>query len=235
MPFDEPGRLVLWDIDHTLINGGGVSREAYRGAFARVAGRPLEHLADMMGKTELLIASETLRLHGIDPAPGILRALIAAVTEELAARAGLLATRGHALPGAVEALKALSRVPGCRQSVLTGNTRSLAELKLRAFGLTEHLDLDAGAFGDDALDRADLLPHAWARARRRFGRSFSGADTVIVGDTLLDVAAAQAGGAAVVAVATGSVPAEDLRKAGANVVLPDLADTRAVVDAVLSS
>ncbi|MFJ6216768.1 HAD family hydrolase [Streptomyces sp. NPDC092296] len=232
---NERSRLVLWDIDHTLLDGGGVSRDAYRSAFERVTGRPLEHMADMAGRTELLIAGDTLRLHGIAPAPDLLTRFINAVAAELDARADLLAARGRALPGASDALAALSRVPGVRQSVLTGNMRVLAELKLRAFGLTDHLDLAAGAYGDDAEERIALLPKALERAYAHYGHRFTGADTVIVGDTVLDVATAKAGGATILAVSTGVTSAEALRAAGAGTVLPSLSDTRAVVRAVLAA
>jgi phosphoglycolate phosphatase len=100
------------------------------------------------------------------------------------------------------------------------------------FGLADYLDLRLGAFGGDAFERADLPAHAWRRAERVLGHRFRGADTVIIGDTLLDVAAGRAAGARVVAVATGPATAGDLRAAGADVVLPDLTDTQAVVDAV---
>ncbi|MEV8061476.1 haloacid dehalogenase-like hydrolase [Streptomyces antimycoticus] len=235
MQFDQCARLILWDIDHTLLDGGGVSRDAYSSAFARVTGRPMSRMADMTGKTDLLIASETLRLHDIDPDPGTLTTFITAVAEELEARADLLAVRGHVLPGVPEALDTLSRVPGVRQSVLTGNMRILAELKLGVFGLGEHLDLDAGAYGDDAEERVALLPCAWKRAQLHYRRDFSATETVIVGDTLMDIATAKAGDARVVAVATGSVSADELHRGGADIVLPDLADTQAVLDAVLGA
>ncbi|MGP3944948.1 HAD hydrolase-like protein [Streptomyces sp. 6N106] len=150
-------------------------------------------------------------------------------------RTGVLAARGHVLPGVPEVLDALSQVPGVRQSVLTGNMRILAELKLSVFGLAEYLDLDAGAYGDDAQERVALLPCAWKRAQLHYGRNFSAAETVIVGDTLMDIATAKAGDARVVAVATGSASADELHHGGADTVLPDLADTRAVLDAVLGA
>lgn len=234
MATDQPMRLVLWDIDQTLLDGGGVSRDAYNRAFTRVTGRAMELMAPMGGKTELLIAADTLRLHGITPDKDTVRSLIDAVASELEALADLLAVRGRALPGAAGALQALGNIAGVRQSVLTGNTRALAELKLKVFGLDAHVDLDAGAYGDDAEERVGLLPAAWKRAHLRYGTSFSASATVIVGDTLLDVAAAKANNAAVLAVATGSVSADELRSAGADVVLADLEDTQAVVNAVLS-
>src|SRR5262249_44456702 len=89
------------------------------------------------------------------------------------------------------------------QAVLTGNVRRMAEMKLRAVGLDAHLDLDAGAYGDSHEVRSELVHLARGNAARRYGRDFSGAATVLVGDTPLDVAAARATGARAVAVATG--------------------------------
>ena len=130
----------------------------------------------------------------------------------------------HALPGAAAAIDALAAA-GVRQSLLTGNIRPLAELKLGLAGLGEHLDLDVGAYGDVHEVRAELVPAARRAAAAAYGLDFDGPATVLVGDTPLDVAAALATGARAVGVATGSFPASDLVAAGAHVVLPDLTDT----------
>ena len=135
------------------------------------------------------------------------------------------------MAGASDAIAALAS-PGVRQSVLTGNIRPLAALKLRRAGLGEHLDLDAGAYGDAHEVRAELVAVARDAASRAYGRDFAGPLTVLVGDTPLDVEAALATGARVVAVATGSYAAAELAAAGAGVVLPDLTDTARVVAAV---
>ena len=135
------------------------------------------------------------------------------------------------LPGAAEAIAALAAA-GVHQSVLTGNVRPLAALKLRRAGLGAGLDLDAGAYGDVHEVRAELVTAARRAARQAYGLDFPGDATVLVGDTPLDVAAALATGARAVAVATGSYPAAGLVAAGAHVVLPDLTDTARVVAAV---
>ena len=127
-------------------------------------------------------------------------------------------------PRASDAIAALAS-SGIRQSVLTGNIRPLAALKLRLAGLGDHLDLDVGAYGDVHEVRAELVAVARHAARQAYGTDFSGSSTVLVGDTPLDVEAALASGARVVAVATGSYAAADLAAAGAHVVLPDLTDT----------
>jgi phosphoglycolate phosphatase-like HAD superfamily hydrolase len=119
-----------------------------------------------------------------------------------------------------------------RQSVLTGNIRPLAEVKLGALGLGDHLDLGIGAYGDTHEVRAELVHVARERAAAATGTDFGGQSTVLVGDTPLDVAAALATGARAVAVATGDYPEADLAAAGAHIVLPDLTDIARVVTAV---
>jgi hypothetical protein len=123
------------------------------------------------------------------------------------------------------------------QSVLTGNIRSVAEVKLAALGLREWLDLCIGAYGDDHEDRTELVEVARRRAAAVHGRSagaFDGTATVVIGDTPLDIAAALAAGARAVGVATGSHSADDLTMAGADAVLADLTDTAAVLRALLA-
>lgn len=227
------GLLVLWDIDQTLIEGGGVSRTAYAAAFTRVIGHEPRAVAGMAGRTERAIATETLLMNGMPADPDTIERLNAALDEELHARTDLLATAGRALPGAAETVLALAGLPDVHQSALTGNMRSLALLKLTVFGFADHIDLAAGAFGDDALDRADLLPFAWRRARTHLGRSFGAAATVLVGDTVHDITAATAHGARAVGVATGTTTAAALTAAGADAVLPDLTDTPAALAAIL--
>jgi phosphoglycolate phosphatase-like HAD superfamily hydrolase len=123
------------------------------------------------------------------------------------------------------------------QSVLTGNIRPVAEVKLTALGLRDGIDLCIGAYGDDHEDRTELVHVARRRAAGVVGRSpssFSGTATVVIGDTPLDVSAARAAGARAVGVATGSYSAADLLEAGAHAVLPDLTDTSAVLRALLA-
>ncbi len=119
------------------------------------------------------------------------------------------------------------------QSVLTGNTREAAEIKLRAFGLDRYLDLDIGAYGTDDDTRANLVKVARQRAEQAArGITFDTATTVLIGDTPNDVTAARDGGARIIAVATGSDSAADLAAAGADTVLDDLTDTPAVLAAI---
>jgi phosphoglycolate phosphatase-like HAD superfamily hydrolase len=119
------------------------------------------------------------------------------------------------------------------QSLLTGNIRPMAEIKLAAAGLTRHLDLEVGSYGDLHEIRAELVAPARAAAAAAYGQDFGGTATVLIGDTPLDVAAALATGARAVGVATGHFSTADLAAAGAHAVLPDLTGTAAVVSAIL--
>jgi phosphoglycolate phosphatase len=221
------GLLVLWDVDYTLVSADGLGTRLYEAVFREMFGRELTVVAPKAGRTDRAIAGDTLELAGVPRAEA--GAFLAAL--------GLMCADGavpgpvRPLAGASSAIAALASA-GIRQSVLTGNIRPLAELKLRRAGLAGLLDLDAGAYGDAHEVRAELVGVARRAALEVYGADFPGPATVLVGDTPLDVEAALATGARAVAIATGSYPFADLVAAGAHVVLPDLTDTARVVAAV---
>jgi phosphoglycolate phosphatase len=230
--------LVLWDVDHTLINAGGVGIQVYERAFRELYSLDIPSVRiNMAGRTDRAIAIEMLTVAGLtDPHSQVaeFQAVQARYAPTLAPE---FAARGRVLPGVREVIAAIGAGPrpGLRivQSLLTGNVRELAEVKLGSLGLTEHLDLDAGAYGTESEIRADLVPVARANAARRYGADFSGPATVLVGDTPLDVEAALATGARAVGVGTGGYTAEELLAAGAHAALPDLSDTARALDAIL--
>jgi phosphoglycolate phosphatase-like HAD superfamily hydrolase len=224
--------LVLWDVDHTLIENNGVNKETYAKAFELLTGRRAEHRAETDGRTEPEIMRNMLVAHGIEPTGEYLARVVEALETATAANASRLRERGHELPGARDVLAALQGMPGIVQSVLSGNTRPNAYTKLSAFGLHEYLDIEVGGYGSDDDVRANLVGVAQERASAKYGVSFGPATTVLVGDTPRDVRAGLDGGAHVVGVASGSDDMDTLHKAGADVVLPDLRDTQAVVRSV---
>jgi phosphoglycolate phosphatase len=226
--------LVLWDVDHTLVDAGGVGLLAFRSAFHTLFGRPLEVAPPLAGRTDLAIVTDVLRANGIpDPRPHLEPFRVAAEAA-LADLGETLRARGRALPGAATVLAHLQHT-GVAQSLLTGNIRAFAEAKVHTFGLAGYLDLDIGAYGWSAAVRANLVALARTAAGARHGRSFAGRATVLVGDTPRDVEAARATGAGIVAVATGQYSVRELRAAGALVVLADLTDTAAVEAAIHTS
>ena len=224
---------MLWDVDYTLLDAGGSGGELYRAVFRDLFGRDTDEVAPMGGRTERAIIAETLSMAGIsDPAQHV-DAFIAELARRAPELRAFVAAHGRALPGAAAALAAVAALrPPVVQSVLTGNVPATARAKLAALGLDAHLDLEVGAYGDHHEVRAELVHLARSRARAAYGAGFSGAATVLVGDTPLDVAAALATGARAVGVATGGPAAADLAAAGADVVLPDLTDTCAVLTAI---
>jgi phosphoglycolate phosphatase len=228
--------LVLWDVDNTLLHAGNAGRALYQIVLAELYGvdGPVP-ITSMAGRTDTSIAIETLTEAGLD-APTELRRFHDALTARASEVLDRVREHGTVLPGAREALAAVaSRGSGSTvvQSLLTGNLPALATVKLGALGLTEHLDLDIGAYGDVSPVRADLVPVARRNAVARYGADFAGRRTVIVGDTPHDVFAAVTAGARAVGVATGQFSMQELADAGADVVLPDLAVTGTVLAAIL--
>jgi phosphoglycolate phosphatase len=216
--------LVFWDIDHTLISVGGLSRVIYSRAFEAVTGRQLVRLADMSGRTERAIATETLELNGVDPATS-LDALYQQLGEVTSSLKGEMRKQGRVLDGAADALASFAN-EGAVQSVVTGNIKSIAMAKLESLALDAFIDFEAGGYGDEATDRAVLLRNAVERAERIHQRRFEPAHAVVVGDTPHDVKGALDNGALAVGVATGASSAQDLKAAGADLVLDDLVDLR---------
>jgi phosphoglycolate phosphatase len=229
----EAQTLVLWDVDHTLMETGGVGFESFRAAFEQASGQELARPAEVTGRTEPAIFRETLKLQGIPYSAALFDRYAQLLAARYRASTGELARRGRALPGAAGAITALASTGSVVQSVLTGNLRPVAETKLRTFRLDELLDLEVGAYGTDDEVRAHLVPVARRRAAEKYQVPFPAHATVLIGDSPSDVQAAIDSGARVIAVASGKSTPDDLRRVGAPVVLPDLLDAQAVVKTVL--
>jgi phosphoglycolate phosphatase len=227
-----PSVLLLWDVDHTLIENGGVSKENYTLAFELLAGRRPEVQPRTDGRTDVAIMEDLLRSNGVDPstvpAPKQWQALEDAGRRNQAA----LAERGHAMKGAAETLARIAGDGDVVQSVLTGNIEPNARVKLGTFGLTGWLDFSVGGFGTESSVRADLVPVAQRKAAERYGFNPIEGVTVLVGDTDLDVEAGLIGGARVIGVATGICSVDELAAAGAHEVVADLADVGVFVAAL---
>src|SRR6266700_3654512 len=231
-------RLVLWNIDSTLLDVAKVTRAAYAEAFRAVTGRPLVQLPQMSGGTESEIFFDALALNAAGPGstdrPG--EELLGPFVRELAgavhARRHLLAREGRLLPGARDAVEEVGRLSGVVQTVLTGSIKPTAVEKLRAFGLEHLFDAEIGGYGSEAYPKGTMLLAARGRAAEKYHANFTEYSTVYIADSPRDVEAAHVGGARSVAVASGRSSAGVLRDAGADIVLEDLADTAAVIRAV---
>ena len=217
--------LVLWDIDGTLVDGAGHGRHAFDDAYRAVMGGEPPGRVEMAGRTDRMIAMSML--DGDDTS---LTPMLTELERALAEREDRIRAEGRALPRAEAALEALAGRAATVQSLLTGNLASNAALKLGAFGLERWLDLEVGGYGSDPHERrSDLVAVARDRAASKYSPAV---DTVLVGDTPLDVDAAHEAGARAVAVASGPYGVEELRAAGADDVLEDLGDTERVLAAV---
>ncbi len=214
-------RLTLFDIDGTLLRCGSQVRDIFASALRDVYGcvGPLEKYS-FAGRTDPGIVLDLMSGAGLER-PHILdqlermRELYLERLEE-----GLEAHRMRLLPGVLDLLETLAERADTVLGLLTGNWQLGARIKLSRFDLNRFFDF--GAFGDDGADRRQLPPVALERARVSAGRTFTPEQTLIIGDSLLDVACGRAHGVPVMAVATGFTRAEDLADAGADWVLPDL-------------
>jgi phosphoglycolate phosphatase len=227
-----PHILVLWDIDHTLIETRGVGRAIYERVFPAVTGKPLRQLAEVAGRTELVIMHDTLQLHDVEPSERMTHRLAVALIQGHEDARTELATTGRALPGAQQTLAALAADPRVHQAVLSGNLRDVSRIKLEVFGLDPYLDLASSAYGDDHIERPELVAIAQQRATERMAVTFDNQHTVLIGDTPKDVEAALAAGVQIIAVASGKSNESELTQAGAPVTLSDLTHTKAVIQLV---
>lgn len=226
-------RLVLFDIDGTLVSTHGAGSRAVRRALLEVYGEtgPIDSY-DFHGRTDPQIVRELLRLAGLDDAAidGRMDDLWSAYLEGLEHELDKPDANAHTLPGVVEVLDALHETGDDLVALLTGNIERGARIKLSAVGLWDRFDF--GAYGSDH-ERRDRLPAvAQRRARERSGLEFHGRDIVIIGDTPFDVTCGRELGVWTVAVATGKHTSRELAEAGADVVFEDLSDTTAVVAAI---
>ncbi|HUM03199.1 MAG TPA: haloacid dehalogenase-like hydrolase [Thermoanaerobaculia bacterium] len=225
-------RLLLFDVDGTLLSPGPRARAAFASALADVFGTSgnLETFA-FEGKLDPFIVSELMREAGVAEkavAEGLPRALDLYLDR---LEAALALERPRTKPGVPELLERVATNPSAVTALLTGNVERGARIKLSAAGLWHRFRF--GVFGDEASRREELGPVALSRARATTGIAFTGPDCVVVGDARQDVACGRAIGARVVAVATGKTPAAELSAAGADVVLPDFGDLDAAVEALL--
>jgi len=201
-------RLVLFDIDGTLITDGGAAREAYGRALDAVYGyRGDLRRYDFSGRTDPQITHMVLRDAGLSAEE--IDARMDALWEIYLAALAESMTRVRELPGIRELLDALAVDERVVLALLTGNIEPGARIKLGGAGLNDYFPF--GAFGSDSARREELPPIAVARAAEREGIDFSGRDVVIIGDSIYDVRCGVPHDATTIAIASGKTPAEKLR------------------------
>lgn len=229
-------RLVLFDIDGTLLSAGRVAREsvlrALEAAYEWKASSAHDDRAryDFSGKTDPQIVRELVTAEiGRERCEAGLERALALYLEELEHRLapGTIVPK----PGVTRLLAHLSEEPGVTLGLLTGNLERGARLKLAPPDYNRYFPF--GAFGSDSADRYALPPIAVGRALERTGRRFEGKSIVIVGDSVHDVACGRPLGVRAVAVATGPTRPERLAAEGPDAMLESFADTSAAVGAIL--
>lgn len=224
-------KVLLFDIDGTLLLTHGVGRRSVELALSEVTGRPIDTSSiSFSGKTDPQIMTEVFEANGF---PG--HALNGLLDEALDRYCHHMTRRVkpegvEVLPGIPSLLDRLAARDDVALGLLTGNLESMAFLKLEAAGLARHFSF--GAFGSDHPDRYELPPIALARASEHLGREFAGADLVIIGDTEHDIGCGRGVGAFSVAVCTGRFDRACLMVHGADVLFDDLSNADAFIHAV---
>lgn len=213
-------RLLLFDIDGTLVRCGPQIGPIFMGALKRTFGRTGNVRAyDFGGRTDTeavidLMTDAGLPRDEVEGRMGEVRSHYSDLLERLDPEQMRL------LPGVVELLEELAGADDTCVALLTGNWEIGARAKLEPFGLNRFFDF--GAFGEDGVRRNELVPVAVDRATAHLGAPPEPSDVVIIGDTVRDIACGDAHGVPVLAVATGFTPEPRLEQAGARWVVPDL-------------
>jgi phosphoglycolate phosphatase-like HAD superfamily hydrolase len=224
-------RVLLWDVDGTLVKTGGIGAAVFDVALERVIGVRPERRVRMSGKTDPQIVREYLSDMGIEETPELIEAVLRSIERELAAVAatGRLATEGRACPGVATILAELAGRTSVLSTLVTGNVYPNAVVKVGAFGLDKWLDLTVGAYGTDDHDRTRLVPLAMSRVAEQSGWQIDRDQVWVIGDTPRDLDCARSSGVRCLLVGTGRYTAGSLEGIGATAVLDDLSDTTAVV------
>jgi len=229
-------KLVLFDIDGTLLLSDGAGRRAINRALEEVYGSagPQDYRFD--GKTDPQIVRDLMRLvgHVDDHIDERMEELFSRYLEYLGVELRDPVHRPYALPGVPALLDTLEKESGVILGLLTGNLRDGASAKLDAVGI-DFSRFRVGAFGSDHEHRPELPAIAQARTRSELGVDVHGAAIVVIGDTPADLTCGQSLGASAIGVATGRYTVEDLRAHEPYAVFRDLSDTDAVRRAILDA
>jgi phosphoglycolate phosphatase-like HAD superfamily hydrolase len=223
-------KLLLWDIDGTILHTGKAGETALGRAMEKLYGinRGLQGL-EIAGRTDKWIVEQLLgrdgKSNGLEEVAQFLDVYVELLAEELPRRNGGL----H--PGVLGILEEAHQRPELVQALLTGNIEKGARLKLTRYGVNHFFDF--GAFADDSSIRNELGPHAKRRAEEKHGDEFPPEKIFVIGDTPHDVACARAIGAKAIAVATGSFTKRQLKDCGADAVFTDLAHPKAFFDLLI--
>ena len=204
-----PVRLVLFDIDGTLVSTGGAGVKAFGEAFESAFGiDDATEKIKFAGRTDYSLFREMCRYGGVDCTPENRELFFSHYLRFVDSH--LDANEGGSFPGVVRLLDDLAALPDAPVlGLLTGNIREGAKRKLRAYGLWDRFAL--GGFADDNEDRNLIAVAAAAKGSEYLKRQLAGLEIVVIGDTPRDVTCGKHIGARTLAVATGGAPLEALR------------------------
>lgn len=219
-------RLLLFDIDGTLVNTGGAGVVSLQNLVRRRFG-VADDLRDIeiAGKTDRAIIRDILRKYDTEPSDENISEFAKIYVADLPNE--LRRCRGRVLPGIEKLLRHLQSQPHTVLALLTGNLKRGAQLKLEHYGLWQFFEF--GAFADDHHDRNQLGAFAHRRAREKHGHDFDSSDIDVIGDTGHDIACGKAFGARTIAVVTGSWSRARLEACGPDFLFDDLSDVDKVI------
>ena len=229
-------RIVLFDIDGTILRSGGVGRIAMERALTRVFGSSGSREYHYDGKTDRQIVRDLMRLEGLDDAEidsrmdELLQSYIDGLNEELSSGRRTV----HVFEGVRELLDELEHRDDVVLGLLTGNIEHGARAKLGAAGI-DIGRFRVNAFGSDHEERPELPAVAQRRAREVLGADIQGDRLIVIGDTPADIRCGEAIGARAIGVATGRYTVEELSKHEPYAVFASLADTAAVMERILGA
>jgi len=217
-------KLILWDIDGTLIRTNRAGIIALVRAFAQLHGRETDmNQIEVAGRTDRWIISRMLEHHGMAASAENIHAVLEAYLQLL--QSEMTARPGRVLPGVLELLETLHQRDDIVQGLLTGNVERGARIKLEHFKVWHYFQF--GAFGDDSAIRNELGPHALRRAKERHEIDFLPDRVWVIGDTPHDIECGKAIGARSIAVATGGYSLEQLAVHAPTALFADFSDTAA--------
>lgn len=223
-------RLILFDVDGTLLDARGAGARALLSTLAELYGRPFSrngvHFA---GRTDRAILSDLMVANGLPPAEVATSLDLVFRTLPRLMRVETERTPSVPYPGVCDLLSELAERDGITLGLLTGNMQETARLKLTSAGIDSSLFV-VGAFGDESADRNALPPIALGRAEAFLGRPVSAA--IIVGDTPADIECARSNGMGSLAVATGACSLAELEAWQPDYLFADLAPVESVLRAL---
>ncbi|WP_395752006.1 HAD family hydrolase [Prosthecobacter sp.] len=226
-------RLLLFDIDGTLIDSNGAGGAAILDAAEEHFGIQRDHLPPLQlaGSTDPAIAMDVFGHMNVVHTQADVAAFLERYLSHLQRRLQAEDFSGYTLPGVKELLHALRAESEAHIGLLTGNVRRGAVIKLSRHGIYEHF-LDGG-FGSDHHDRNELGPVALKRMQEATGATYHIDDVIVIGDTPKDIRCAEAFGAKCLAVATGQYSHAELSALNPWRCVESFADVPAVIEMLL--